>query len=359
MRVDTQPPRPSITFIVAAYNLADHVASTLDSILQVAIALDEIIVVDDGSQDRTVDVVRGHEGLRQAPCPWQLIEQANSGVASSRLTGLASATREYVWFLDGDDVIDSNQAQDAIARLASIRPDILVFDFRLWWDEAEPRQIESPVRRHKPNAIETDPDISLAATLDDASCSLWARIILRTLAQKVMPDKTPKWSMYEDLAVMPHLVANADSLYYFPVQVIKYRQRASSLSQKRSAAHSNVLVRSAIWGSDAALESEASAASGRTFTLARAAGQRLIARKFVEAMRHCRESNASPLAIKRLILDPVNTALKPHFKSTWESLHESGQSGDRKVARHISSSVTSPYWYAWSQWLTGLTKKRR
>lgn len=69
----------------------------------------ELIFVDDGSIDNTVDVLR--EFKAGAACPVHIIERENGGPGAARNSGLDRATGRWVWFVDSDDVIDL----DAIA----------------------------------------------------------------------------------------------------------------------------------------------------------------------------------------------------------------------------------------------------
>lgn len=88
----------SITVIVPSYNCGRFIAEAIDSILAQTLAPDEIIVVDDGSNDDTEQVVGRFVDPRL-----RYIRQKNAGVSVARNTGLAAATSEFVAFLDADD----------------------------------------------------------------------------------------------------------------------------------------------------------------------------------------------------------------------------------------------------------------
>lgn len=90
--------RPSVSAVIPAYNAADTIERALSSVYaQTYENIIEVIVVDDGSSDETADVVRSDYP------DVMLIQQANAGPASSRNTGLARASGDYVAFLDADD----------------------------------------------------------------------------------------------------------------------------------------------------------------------------------------------------------------------------------------------------------------
>lgn len=90
---------PRFSIIIPTYNRADSVLHTLESCFTQSFSDFEIVVVDDGSTDQTVDV------LQSITDPRLVIEtQANAGPAAARNTGMQKATGDYLAFLDSDDV---------------------------------------------------------------------------------------------------------------------------------------------------------------------------------------------------------------------------------------------------------------
>jgi glycosyltransferase involved in cell wall biosynthesis len=92
-------PSPRFSVVIAAFNAAGTVASAVGSVLAQTQPDLEVIVVDDGSSDRTSDVVAGIGDPRV-----RLLTQANRGTAAARNAGIASARGTYVAFLDSDDL---------------------------------------------------------------------------------------------------------------------------------------------------------------------------------------------------------------------------------------------------------------
>ena len=88
---------PRITAIIPAYNAAASISATLESLRCQTVAGIEIIVVDDGSQDGTAELVRS-----DFP-EVRLIQQVNAGVSAARNAGIAAAHGAYVAPIDADD----------------------------------------------------------------------------------------------------------------------------------------------------------------------------------------------------------------------------------------------------------------
>lgn len=127
---------PSVTVLIPCFNTAPYLAATLQSVLAQSLAPKEIIVVDDGSSDGTLEIIRAFSGRhRQVKA---IVLDANQGVVAARNAGLAQASGDYVAMLDGDDIWTA----DALAlrmELAQQYPDadLVATDFA-WFDQDLP-----------------------------------------------------------------------------------------------------------------------------------------------------------------------------------------------------------------------------
>lgn len=91
---------PKATIVVPAFNVAVTLAETLTALCAQTFSDLEIVVVDDGSTDRTAEVALSFRADRRV----RLVQQANRGLAGARNTGIRAATGEYVGFCDADDL---------------------------------------------------------------------------------------------------------------------------------------------------------------------------------------------------------------------------------------------------------------
>ena len=89
---------PLVSIIIPVYNAERYVYSTLDSVLNQTWRNLEVIVVDDGSTDRSMEVCQQFDDPRII-----YVEQKNSGCASARNAGIRHACGEYLGFIDADD----------------------------------------------------------------------------------------------------------------------------------------------------------------------------------------------------------------------------------------------------------------
>lgn len=93
-----------ISIIIPAYNIESYLGSTLDSILSQTYKNIEIIVVNDGSNDGTRNVIDNYVNRDSRV---KAVHKENGGVTSARLRGVSEATGEWIGFVDGDDYIEN------------------------------------------------------------------------------------------------------------------------------------------------------------------------------------------------------------------------------------------------------------
>ncbi|MEQ8817620.1 MAG: glycosyltransferase [Thalassobaculum sp.] len=96
---------PLVSVLVPAFNAEDHVRVCLDSLLRDALSNIEVIVVNDGSTDRTEEIV---ESVCERDPRVILVNQRNTGQGVARNHALDRATGEYVFFADADDYVENN-----------------------------------------------------------------------------------------------------------------------------------------------------------------------------------------------------------------------------------------------------------
>jgi glycosyltransferase involved in cell wall biosynthesis len=111
--------RTKVTIAIPAYNAELWLRDTLNSALAQSLPAHEIIVVDDGSKDRTGEVARSF-GDRV-----RYVRQTNQGVSAARNTAIREATGDWIAFLDSDDLIVFEKLEKQVA-LIEANPELVV-----------------------------------------------------------------------------------------------------------------------------------------------------------------------------------------------------------------------------------------
>lgn len=113
-----------ISIIIPVYNLEQYIGKLLYSILSQDYKDYEVILVNDGSTDHSVEVMKEIICVDER---FYLINQENQGPGAARNTGINAARGEYILFFDGDDFITEKNALGTLAKYVEKDFDILVY----------------------------------------------------------------------------------------------------------------------------------------------------------------------------------------------------------------------------------------
>lgn len=120
-----------ISIILPLYNKEKHIARTISSVLAQSFKSFELIIVNDGSTDKSISQVLKFQDDRIV-----IINKKNGGVSSARNTGITVAKYKYIAFLDADDVWDSNYLKK-MGKLIKDYPNALVYASNFYFENSE------------------------------------------------------------------------------------------------------------------------------------------------------------------------------------------------------------------------------
>lgn len=110
---------PTVSVVIPAYQRAHSILRSIDSALAQTMSDLEVIVVDDGSTDGTIEIVRAIPDARVR----LLVHETNRGGNAARQTGIDAARGQWVAFLDSDDLWVETKLARQLERLAEMGPD--------------------------------------------------------------------------------------------------------------------------------------------------------------------------------------------------------------------------------------------
>ena len=225
-----------LSVIIPVYNGAKTIVRCLDSLVTIPDATTalEIIVINDGSQDETLEVLADY----QAQHPEQtvrVITQTNQGQSAARNKGLEVAQGAYVWFVDADDWVDSVAADYLLSLVAEESYDILCFGVRNRSEEEEVPSEWLDSSAHDFDQLQCTDGRALFTqrNLSGSVCPfLWRRSMLEEHQARFMEGL-----LHEDALFYWHYTAFAERVLLVPIVAYYYYQRAESTIHNPNTLH--------------------------------------------------------------------------------------------------------------------------
>lgn len=144
-----------VSIVIPCYNSQETIRATIESILDQDYTDKEIIVIDDGSTDNSLSVVREFEDKVR------IIASVNEGVSAARNKGTSAANGVYVQYVDSDDLLAAGSLTRRVQAMEESEADVVICD---WQDMQYRRGAWEPDTCHSvgPNLSTKDLQIALA-----------------------------------------------------------------------------------------------------------------------------------------------------------------------------------------------------
>ena len=223
---------PWLSVLIPVYNVSAYIEACLRSVLE---QIDgergiEVLVLDDaGTDDAWMKVERMGS---QYPQRLRLLRHPiNRGISAARNTLLAEAAGRYVWFLDSDDVLLPGAIAGLRRTIRTDAPDLVLCDFRFLYERSGWRRRLRGMRRRVSfdrggTQVSTDRNALARGLLQARQLHVWSKIGRREVWRQV---PFPEGRNFEDVAIIPALVAAAGSWRHVPHAWVGYRQRPGSI----------------------------------------------------------------------------------------------------------------------------------
>ncbi len=122
IKMNTQP---KISIIVPVYNVEEYLVKCLDSLINQTLKDIEIICINDGSTDNSLDILKAYSKNDERIV---LINKENEGVSIARNSGIEKASGEYIMFVDSDDYLELTACEDLYKKIKKDSSDLLIFN---------------------------------------------------------------------------------------------------------------------------------------------------------------------------------------------------------------------------------------
>ena len=120
-------PLPFISVIVPVYNVENYLAECLESIIRQTYSRLEIVCVNDGSTDNSLNILNSYASKDSR---LKIITQVNGGLSAARNTGLKYSSGEFILFVDSDDLLEENAIERILSYFNSPDIDFVAFGYK-------------------------------------------------------------------------------------------------------------------------------------------------------------------------------------------------------------------------------------
>jgi glycosyltransferase involved in cell wall biosynthesis len=209
-----------VSAIITAYNSEAFVADAILSVLRQTLPVDEIVVVDDGSTDRTREVVEQFTGRGV-----QYVYQENKGPSAARNLGVYRTSGEFLAFLDADDMWLENKNQIQVDYLSN-HPQVAMVSGFAWRQNlsSENRELVGQIPKNMANLRR---EILIRNLYGNPSMVMLRRNVLEKIGFWNEDNRYGR-----DWELWIRVIGSHDAVI-LPTPVIEYRKHPANLSQSK------------------------------------------------------------------------------------------------------------------------------
>ena len=210
-----------ISVIVPIYNVEKYLEDCINSIINQTFKNFELILVDDGSTDRSGQIC---DKFAQIDNRIKVIHKQNTGQADSRNIAIKMCKGEYIIFVDSDDYIHNKLFEITYKEAKKYNSDLVVYDYiKIGENDNEIKKITNNYEVKKYNNINAINQLfgNKSGQFYLACTKLYKRNIFDNI-------EFPKNKIYEDELIMHEVLYISSNVIYIPIKLYYYRMRSDS-----------------------------------------------------------------------------------------------------------------------------------
>lgn len=207
-----------ISIIVPVYNVEEYLSKCLDSLISQRYRNFEIVLIDDGSTDHSVDIINEY-AIRY---PFiRAFHHSNHGVSYTRNRGIKEAEGDYIAFIDGDDWADKDYLYKMINCLEASDLDFVVCNYSFY--DNNTHETKEWIMYHDTKYVGR---IQAAEMLLTTSCVPWNKVYKKSSLQDVTFQEDI--AIGEDTVFLMQLLGKCKKIGFLKDSLLFYRQRDGS-----------------------------------------------------------------------------------------------------------------------------------
>ncbi len=206
-----------ISFIVPVYNCEATLARCVQSILAQTETDFEVILVNDGSRDSSLEICKSFESDERVT----VLSQENRGPSAARNFGISRASGDYLAFVDSDDYIEPNYIEKIYASISEHSSDMVFMSFK--FEDNESREILNTVSFPDAAYGKSEFPSALKKLIDtDIFGYQWCKVVRRSLVADNDVKLDESISLHEDLLFTCECVKRAEKISVVSAPIYHY-----------------------------------------------------------------------------------------------------------------------------------------
>lgn len=209
---------PKVSVIVPVYNVEKYIRKCLESLISQTLEEIEIIIVNDGTKDNSMEIVKEYQEKysKKIIC----LEKENGGLSDARNYAIPYAKGEYIAFLDSDDYVEKNTYKDMYELAKKEDADLVECDF--YWEYPDKTKEDIGVIYNGKEEM-----------LEKVRVVAWNKLIKKDILEKTQ-IRFPKGYRYEDVEFTYKLIPYLEKIAFLKKTCIHYVQRSNSISNSQN-----------------------------------------------------------------------------------------------------------------------------
>ena len=228
-----------VSVIIPTYNVENYIEKCLNSIINQTLHEIEVIVINDGSTDKSSKIV---DEISKKDSRVKLVNQDNAGVSKARNKGMMLAQGDYITFVDPDDYIEINMLEKLYMTAEKYNCDIVQCNYTID-NNGKYRPISQDI---KPNKVLKEQEIVkyLKNGLIEGSLAtyVWDKIFKRSYLKEHNLKFREDLNMFEDWYFIMDAISYLSKFAFLQDSLYNYRITSNSLSRKYISNHEDLIV---------------------------------------------------------------------------------------------------------------------
>lgn len=221
-----------VSVIIPVYNGEEYIQACLESVLNQTLEGVEIIVINDGSKDRTQKILAQYQ--QKYSDKIKVISKENEGQGKARNIGIDLAKGEFITFVDSDDTIDSNMLQKLYDKARTEESDLIICDYYEISSVKEEKTENTKKQEKQNNKINKAIKKAIIQKSSDPKKDYIVSVagpcnkIIKTEILKKNNLRFLENAIYEDIAMVPLIALYTNKIAYVEEPLYNYYIRAGS-----------------------------------------------------------------------------------------------------------------------------------